>query len=59
MINTLKKEILIIDYKTGLHYEEEQLDRYKEILDKFPIVIKENYDIKVKYIEINISKTSR
>ncbi|MCD4795764.1 MAG: UvrD-helicase domain-containing protein, partial [Candidatus Cloacimonetes bacterium] len=32
MVNTQNKEILIIDYKTGTHYKEEQLDKYKEII---------------------------
>ncbi|MBT5420199.1 MAG: hypothetical protein HOK80_04865, partial [Candidatus Cloacimonetes bacterium] len=54
MINTLKKKILIIDYKTGSHYEDEQLDRYKELLDKLPIVKNENYNVDKKFLEVKV-----
>jgi len=54
MINTSKKEILIIDYKTGSHYEQEQLDRYKEIIEKMLIVKKENYEVDKKFLEVKV-----
>ena len=54
MINTSKKEILIIDYKTGSHYEQEQLDRYKEIIEKLLIVKKENYEVDKKFLEVKV-----
>ncbi|MBC8415891.1 MAG: UvrD-helicase domain-containing protein [Candidatus Cloacimonetes bacterium] len=54
MVNSRKKEILIIDYKTGAHYEEEQLDKYKEIIEKLPIVINKNYSVKTKFVEVRI-----
>jgi len=54
MLNTSEKKILILDYKTGSNYEEEQLDRYKAIIDKFPIVKKDNYSVEVKFIEVKV-----
>lgn len=53
MIDTSKKEIFIVDYKTG-DYEEQQIELYKKLvlqeLDR--VKEKENYSIKTKYIEI-------
>jgi ATP-dependent exoDNAse (exonuclease V) beta subunit len=54
MVNSKSKEILIIDYKTGAHYEEEQLDKYKEIIKKLPVVKKANYKMEVKFVEVRI-----
>jgi len=52
MINTKDKRIMIVDYKTGKHYDQEQLDRYKEILETLPIVRKDNFVIKTEFLEI-------
>ncbi|MEA2096646.1 MAG: 3'-5' exonuclease, partial [Candidatus Cloacimonadota bacterium] len=54
MINSKNKKILILDYKTGTYYEQEQLDRYKAIIEKFPIVKKENYRVDVMFVEVDI-----
>ncbi|NME35883.1 MULTISPECIES: exodeoxyribonuclease V subunit beta [Fusobacterium] len=51
MIDKKKKEILIVDYKTGT-YEEEQIENYKKLVFN---LLKENakdYKIFTKYIEI-------
>lgn len=52
MINTKTKEILIVDFKTGSVYEEEQLDKYKAIIEKLPVVKRENYRVETEYVEI-------
>jgi hypothetical protein len=54
MINTKEKKILILDYKTGIHFEQEQLDKYKEIVDKLPLVKKDKYRVDVKFIEVKV-----
>jgi len=54
LINETDKQILIIDYKTGHSYEQEQLDRYKEILDRLPVVRNEAYTIKTEFKEVEI-----
>ncbi|MCK4654917.1 MAG: PD-(D/E)XK nuclease family protein, partial [Candidatus Cloacimonetes bacterium] len=54
MVNTKNKEILIIDYKTGAHYEEEQLDKYEEIIEKLAVVKKDKYSVKTKFVEVRI-----
>ena len=53
MVDTQNKEILIIDYKTGVHYEEEQLDKYKEIIEKLAVVKKDKYSVKTKFVEVH------
>jgi ATP-dependent exoDNAse (exonuclease V) beta subunit len=52
MINTENKQIKIIDYKTGKH-EEEQLQRYKRIIEQLPVVKKENYRVETEYVKIS------
>ncbi len=52
MINTKEKKLLIIDYKTGSYFEQEQLDRYKEIIEKLSVVKNENYRVDVKFLEV-------
>lgn len=54
VVNTESKQILIIDYKTGSIYEKEQLDRYRQIIEKLPIVKKEDYRVETEYVKINI-----
>ncbi len=54
MVNSKNKEILVIDYKTGAHYEEEQLDKYKEIIEKLAVVKKDKYVVKTKFVEVRI-----
>ncbi len=52
MVNTRKKEILIIDYKTGEQYEKEQLDKYKVIVEELAVVKKDKYSVDVKFVEV-------
>ncbi len=52
MVNSKNKEILIIDYKTGAQYEEEQLDKYKEIIEKLAVVKKDKYSVKTQFVEV-------
>lgn len=54
MIDTRKKVIKIIDYKTGSIHEKEQLDRYQVIIEKLPKVKKDNYRVKSEYVKIDI-----
>jgi ATP-dependent exoDNAse (exonuclease V) beta subunit len=54
MVNTKNKEILIIDYKTGAHYEDEQLDKYEEIIEKLAVVKKDKYRVKTRFVEVRI-----
>jgi ATP-dependent exoDNAse (exonuclease V) beta subunit len=57
MINTEKKEILIVDFKTGSHSEEEQLEKYKKVIGSLPIVRKNQYNIETKFVEIKLSSS--
>lgn len=54
MIDTDNKKILIVDYKTGHKFEEEQLDRYKAIIEKLPIVVREKYRVNKKFVEVRV-----
>ncbi len=52
LVDKKKKKILILDYKTGDFYKEEQLDRYFEVLKS---KIDEDYDISTKFLSLNIN----
>lgn len=52
MVNSKNKEILIIDYKTGAHYEDEQLDNYKKIIEKLAVVKKDKYIVNTRFMEV-------
>ena len=54
MINTKEKKILILDYKTGRHFKQEQLDKYKEIIEKLPIVKRDNYSVETRFLEVRV-----
>ncbi len=54
MIDNSNKQLLIVDYKTGEHFDEKQLENYKRIIMELPIVIRENYNIETKFIEVKI-----
>ena len=49
MIDSSKKQILIIDYKTG-SYSDEQVKNYKQIISELPFA--KDYEIKTEYLEI-------
>jgi predicted nuclease of restriction endonuclease-like (RecB) superfamily len=52
MINSTNKRILIVDFKTGSHYQQEQLDRYRQIVEKLPIVKRDDYRVDTEFLEI-------
>ncbi len=54
MIDTTKKEILIVDFKTGSIYEEEQLDRYKEVIEKLPVVKQDGYRVETEFCVVEV-----
>jgi ATP-dependent exoDNAse (exonuclease V) beta subunit len=54
MVSTERKEVLIMDYKTGEHYEESQLENYKKIIASLPIVETDGYKIVTRFLEIEI-----
>ena len=52
MIDSKSKKILIIDYKTGAIMDSNQIDYYKTIVSRLPILEKEDYDIEACYVSI-------
>ena len=48
-VNKEKKEILILDYKSGITREQAQLDRYKEIIEE---MTGGEYEIRTEFVEI-------
>ncbi len=54
LVNTYKKEILILDFKTGEEFDEKQIDEYRRIIENLPIVKKENYNVNAKFLYIEI-----
>ena len=51
LINNLKKEILILDFKTGEVYDNNQLINYKRIID---VIFGNNFKIDTAFIEIKV-----
>ncbi|MDD5456767.1 MAG: UvrD-helicase domain-containing protein [Candidatus Margulisbacteria bacterium] len=54
MIDEKKKEITIIDFKTGEEKDEKQLEIYKKIVRKIPFVKDKEYKISAKFVEVEI-----
>ncbi len=54
LIDSKNKQILIIDYKTGVKYDERQLRIYEEIIKEIPVFSQENYLIETKFLEIKL-----
>lgn len=52
LINTKKKQVLIIDFKTGLFHEQMQLKKYESLMSEMAIVKRENYAINSQFREI-------
>lgn len=52
MIDRQNREIIIIDYKTGEYYEQEQMDEYLEAVKSLPIVKKDGYKVIGNFVEI-------
>jgi ATP-dependent exoDNAse (exonuclease V) beta subunit len=53
-IDSSGKQILIVDYKTGHSYEEKQLEKYAELIGQLPVVQKQGYEIKTKFLKIDL-----
>ncbi|KQC11724.1 MAG: hypothetical protein APR54_10585 [Candidatus Cloacimonas sp. SDB] len=56
MINFQKKEIMIVDFKTGKFQEQEQLDNYRNIICKLEKVKRKNYSVKTRFLEIHLNQ---
>ncbi len=54
MINTKRKEVIIIDYKTGGIHDKEQVNKYVEIIQEMPFVKANGYEVKGKFLEVII-----
>ncbi len=52
MIDQNNKEIIIIDYKTGEYYEQEQMYEYLDAVNSLPIVKKGDYKVIGNFVEI-------
>jgi len=52
MLDTLAKQALIIDYKTGGIYETEQLERYRSVLAQLPVLRDGAYSLEISYIQL-------
>jgi hypothetical protein len=59
LINETAGQIMIIDYKTGLYHDQEQLDRYRQIIEELPVVKENNYTVSTEFIEIFINKENK
>ncbi len=51
LISDKRKEIMILDFKTG-SYNEEQLQNYKSIIESLPIVKEEGYIVDTYFLEV-------
>ncbi|MBN2001445.1 UvrD-helicase domain-containing protein [candidate division KSB1 bacterium] len=54
LVNKEKKEILILDFKTGEIYEKTQIGEYIETVKDLPSVQKDQYVVKGKFLEIKV-----
>jgi ATP-dependent exoDNAse (exonuclease V) beta subunit len=54
LLDTKQKRALILDYKTGVTYEQEQLQRYKTALANLPAIKDGNFSIEAKFIPLNL-----
>jgi len=54
LVSRERKEVLILDYKTGETYDEAQLNNYKKIISELPICKDEGYSINTKFLEVEI-----
>ena len=55
-INTVEKQILIVDFKTGRIDDKEQLNTYKSIIAGLKHVKDEGYNIETRYVKLDLSK---
>lgn len=54
LVSRKRKEVLILDYKTGETYDEAQLINYKKIIANLPICTEQSYSINTKFLEVEI-----
>ena len=54
MINEMRKEILIIDYKTGEFFKSSQMQEYIETVEALPVVKESGYGVKGEFVEIQL-----
>lgn len=54
LIDTKQKRALILDYKTGVTKEQEQLEHYKNALSKLPAIKDGNFSIDTKFISLTL-----
>ena len=54
LVNSHKKEIMILDFKTGEDFDDKQIAEYKRIIEELPIVTKQNYKVNAKFLYIEI-----
>ena len=56
MVDDQKKEIQIIDYKTGHVFEKEQIETYINTLRSLPVVAREGYAVSGSFRQITLQK---
>ncbi|HON33091.1 MAG TPA: UvrD-helicase domain-containing protein [Candidatus Syntrophosphaera thermopropionivorans] len=54
LIDTKQKRALILDYKTGVTKEQEQLEHYKNALSNLPAIKDDNFSIDTKFISLTL-----
>ncbi|HRQ99537.1 MAG TPA: UvrD-helicase domain-containing protein [Candidatus Syntrophosphaera sp.] len=54
LIDTKQKRALILDYKTGVTKEQEQLEHYKKALSNLPAIKDDNFSIDTKFISLTL-----
>ena len=54
LLDTKRKRALILDYKTGVTKEQEQLQRYKTALANLPAIKDGNFSIEAKFIPLQL-----
>ena len=54
LIDTKQKRALILDYKTGITKEQEQLEHYKNALSNLPAIKDGNFSIDTKFISLTL-----
>ncbi|OQX87358.1 hypothetical protein B6D60_04080, partial [candidate division KSB1 bacterium 4484_87] len=55
MVNQTKKQIMILDYKSGEVWHEEQIEIYRQAVKELPVVKDQDYHVEAKYVKIDLS----
>ncbi len=53
MVNSKTKEVMIIDYKTGGIYDENQVNNYVDIIKEIPFVKENGFRVEGKFMEVS------